>query len=100
MPPTGIKSSVCSSNARNCTFDAGQEATAISKDVLRKFFLDFVDFYANQVGPNVIEVPRTAEAIAECIAGYEVSGFPGFIGSVRNEVFAYILKLTIIHLLK
>ena len=71
---------------RNCTFDDGQEATAISSDVLRKFFLDFVDYYANTVGPNVIEVPRTPKAIEECIAGYEASGFPGFIGSVRNKV--------------
>ena len=67
---------------RNFTFDDGAEATSISADVLRKFFLTFVDFYANQVGPNVIEVPRTPEAIADCLSGYAASGLPGFIGSV------------------
>ena len=67
---------------RNFTFDDGAEATSISSDVLRKFFLTFVDFYANHIGPNVIEVPKTPEAIAECLAGYEPSGLPGFVGSV------------------
>lgn len=76
--------------ARNCTFDDGSEATAISCDVLRKFFITFVDFYANEIGPNLIEVPRTAEAIEECLSGYATSGFPGFVGSVSIQLHVHI----------
>jgi hypothetical protein len=53
---------------------------------LRSFFIAFVDFYANKVAPNVIEVPKTQAAIDECVAGYKASGFLGFVGSVTAFV--------------
>ena len=77
---------------RNCTFDDGAEATFIGTTALRTFFISFVDFYANKIAPNVIEVPKSAAAIAECVSGYEAAGFPGFLGSVRYYTLIIITK--------
>ena len=69
---------------RNCTFDDAEEATFISSSALRSFFLQFVKHYAITVAPRLLETPTSAEAIAECVAGYAAAGFPAFVGSVSS----------------
>lgn len=83
---------------RNVTLDDLKEATFISKETHRLFFVNFMKWYSTSVFPHVVKMP-TLEEIRNNGAEYESAGFPGCLGSVdcvhmRCRNLAHNLKQT------
>ncbi|KAG7349035.1 DDE superfamily endonuclease [Nitzschia inconspicua] len=68
---------------RGWTFDDLEEATAISEEVIRTFFHEFIEFGATKLYPEyVVPPPSVEEAVAMCCTEYEAAGYPGCCGSM------------------
>ncbi|KAG7341034.1 hypothetical protein IV203_022985 [Nitzschia inconspicua] len=65
------------------TFDDLAEATAISEEVIRTFFHEFIEFGATKLYPEyVVPPPSVEEAMAMCCNEYQAAGYPGCCGSM------------------
>ncbi|KAG7344279.1 hypothetical protein IV203_029882 [Nitzschia inconspicua] len=68
---------------RGWTFDDLEECTAISEEVIRVFFHQFIKFGSTTLYNKYVGPPLTVEdAIDLCIREYEAAGFPGCVGSM------------------
>ena len=67
---------------RGWTFDDLEECTAISQEVIRNFFHEFVSFGADNLFKKWVFAPQTVEEIESVTAEYTAAGFPGCIGSM------------------
>jgi hypothetical protein len=67
---------------RGWTFDDCEEATAISEDVCRVFFHEFVLYGQKVLFPKYVVAPRTQAEAESCMAEFALAGFPGCIGSM------------------
>jgi hypothetical protein len=67
---------------RGWTFDDCEEATAVSEDVCRVFFHEFISFGKNVLYPKYVVAPNTREDAAACSAEFAQAGLPGAIGSM------------------
>ncbi|KAG7362100.1 DDE superfamily endonuclease [Nitzschia inconspicua] len=66
------------------TFDGLAEATAISEEVIRTFFHEFIEFGATKLYPEyVVPPPSVEEVAAMCCTEYEAAGYPGCCGSMN-----------------
>jgi hypothetical protein len=67
---------------RGWTFDDCEEATAVSEDVCRVFFHEFIHFGQNVLYPKYVMAPNSLEDAAACSAKFAQAGLPGAIGSM------------------
>lgn len=66
---------------RGWTFDDIEEATAVSEEVHRVFFHQFVSVGSTVLYPRYVQMPRTSEEAATHTCEFEEAGFPGCAGS-------------------
>lgn len=66
---------------RGFTFDDIEECTAISREVHRGFLHQFVDFGRHVLYPRHVLFPKTASDAQTHMAEFDISGFPGCVGS-------------------
>lgn len=66
---------------RGWTFDDIEEATAISEEVHRVFFHQFVLVGSTVLYPRYVIMPHTAEEAAMHTGEFEEAGYPGCVGS-------------------
>lgn len=82
---------------RGWTFDDVEEATAISRDVLRKFHHAFIEFGATVLFPQWVRGPETLEEARAISYEFTLAGFPGCIGSmdashIQSERISYRIR--------
>jgi hypothetical protein len=66
---------------RGWTFDDLEECTAISEEVIRSFFHQFIAFGANCLFPKYVCVPNLTD-IHTTVQEYSLAGFAGCVGSM------------------
>lgn len=67
---------------RGWTFDDLEEATAISREVIRSFFHKFIEFGKEVLYPKWVTSPATLDDAAQASHEFSMAGFPGCIGSM------------------
>lgn len=67
---------------RHATFDDIEEATGISAETHRLFFIAFVKQGRHFLVPKHINMPQTQEELAECEREYALAGLPGCVLSM------------------
>jgi hypothetical protein len=67
---------------RGWTFDDCEEASAVSEDVCRVFFHEFIRFGKNVLYPKYVVAPNTQKDAAACSAEFAQAGLPSAIGSM------------------
>jgi hypothetical protein len=67
---------------RGWTFDDLEECTAISRDVIRTFFHQFIEYGSTKLFAKWVHPPQTMEEATAIEHEYSMAGFPGCIGSM------------------
>ena len=67
---------------RGWTFDDLEEATAISEEVIRVFFHQFISWGADYLYTTYVNIPSTIQEAQATIDEYSLAGFSGCVGSM------------------